>query len=454
MSESSRSLPSARTFYDEVGGAPTFTRLVAHFYAGVARPIRSSARSTRRTTGRAPRSGCAAFLEQYWGGPTTYSQQRGHPRLRMRHAPFAIGDDRARRLAQPHARRRRLARPHPRAGRARSGATWRWPRAACRTAARRRRRRPLPPSHPHPTLPRSPVTPRRRPRALPRTGGGTRSSTRSTSAASPTGTATASVTSPASAAGCRYLADLGVRRALDHAVLSLADGRPRLRRRRSARRRAGVRRPRRVRRAARRRPRARHPGDHRPGAQPQLAPARVVPGGAGRRPRIAGAGALRVPRRPRSRRQRAAQQLAVGLRRARLDPGAGRPVVPAPVRAGAAGPGLHQPRGRRRPRGDDAVLARPRRRRLPHRRRARDGQARRAAGHAADGRHRPARRPRPRRPPLRPRRRARGAPPDPDGARRVPRHDGRRRGLGVRRRPAGPLPPRRTSCIWRSTSSC
>jgi hemoglobin len=32
------------------------------------------------------------FLEQYWGGPTTYSEQRGHPRLRMRHAPFSIGE--------------------------------------------------------------------------------------------------------------------------------------------------------------------------------------------------------------------------------------------------------------------------------------------------------------------------------------------------------------------------
>lgn len=33
----------------------------------------------------------ALFLMQYWGGPRTYSQQRGHPRLRMRHAPFRIG---------------------------------------------------------------------------------------------------------------------------------------------------------------------------------------------------------------------------------------------------------------------------------------------------------------------------------------------------------------------------
>ena len=59
-------------------------------------------------------------------------------------------------------------------------------------------------------------------------------------------------------------------------------------------------------------------------------------------------------------------------------PGARRAVVPAPLRAGAAGPGLHQPRGGRRPRGDDAVLAGPRRRRLPDRRRPRHGQARRA----------------------------------------------------------------------------
>ena len=135
--------------------------------------------------------------------------------------------------------------------------------------------------------------------------------------------------------------------------------------------------------------------------------------------------------------ERAAEQLAVGVRRAGVDPGARRPVVPAPVRARAARPGLHQPRGARRPRGDDAVLAGPRRRRLPDRRRARHGQARRAAGHGADGGHRAARRPRPRRPALRPGRRARGAPADPGGARRVPGPDGRRRGVGGRRRAAG-----------------
>ena len=45
------------------------------------------------------------FLEQYWGGPTTYSEERGHPRLRMRHQPFAVTPDAARPLAAAHARR-------------------------------------------------------------------------------------------------------------------------------------------------------------------------------------------------------------------------------------------------------------------------------------------------------------------------------------------------------------
>ena len=53
------------------------------------------------------------FLEQYWGGPTTYSEQRGHPRLRMRHAPFAVTPEHAGPLADPHARRRRLPGPDP-----------------------------------------------------------------------------------------------------------------------------------------------------------------------------------------------------------------------------------------------------------------------------------------------------------------------------------------------------
>jgi hemoglobin len=90
MSESSRSLPSARTFFDEVGGHATFERLVAHFYAGVRTdPVLAPLYPQDDWEGAEVR--LRSFLEQYWGGPTTYSQRRGHPRLRMRHAPFAIG---------------------------------------------------------------------------------------------------------------------------------------------------------------------------------------------------------------------------------------------------------------------------------------------------------------------------------------------------------------------------
>ncbi|KQS66140.1 globin [Modestobacter sp. Leaf380] len=91
MSESSRPLPSARTFYAEVGGAPTFHALVAHFYAGVRQdPVLAPLYPQDDWEGAEDR--LRGFLEQYWGGPTTYSQERGHPRLRMRHAPFAIAE--------------------------------------------------------------------------------------------------------------------------------------------------------------------------------------------------------------------------------------------------------------------------------------------------------------------------------------------------------------------------
>jgi len=86
----SSSLPSARTFYEEVGGHPTFVRLVSRFYAGV--------RTDPVLIPLYPQDDCdgaelrfRSFLEQYWGGPTTYSHERGHPRLRMRHAPLATG---------------------------------------------------------------------------------------------------------------------------------------------------------------------------------------------------------------------------------------------------------------------------------------------------------------------------------------------------------------------------
>lgn len=83
--------PVGGSFWQAIGGRPTFEKLVRAFYAGVAddpvllpmypeQPDLEGA--IQRLTG---------FLEQYWGGPGTYSAERGHPRLRMRHAPFAIG---------------------------------------------------------------------------------------------------------------------------------------------------------------------------------------------------------------------------------------------------------------------------------------------------------------------------------------------------------------------------
>jgi hemoglobin len=77
-------------YFEAFGGEPAFRKLVSEFYAGVAtdpllRPLYPEADlgpATERLT---------LFLMQYWGGPGTYSQARGHPRLRMRHAPFRVG---------------------------------------------------------------------------------------------------------------------------------------------------------------------------------------------------------------------------------------------------------------------------------------------------------------------------------------------------------------------------
>jgi hemoglobin len=79
-----------QTLYDAAGGMPFFERVVGRFYAAVAtdptlRPLYPEpdlAGAQRRLT---------LFLAQYWGGPRTYDPERGHPRLRMRHVPFAIG---------------------------------------------------------------------------------------------------------------------------------------------------------------------------------------------------------------------------------------------------------------------------------------------------------------------------------------------------------------------------
>ncbi len=80
-------------FWEQVGGRPTFEKLVRAFYEGIRtdevllplypeQPDLEGA--IQRLTG---------FLEQYWGGPTTYSEERGHPRLRMRHMPFKVNPD-------------------------------------------------------------------------------------------------------------------------------------------------------------------------------------------------------------------------------------------------------------------------------------------------------------------------------------------------------------------------
>ena len=80
------------SFWQEVGGRPTFEKLVRAFYEGVKTdevllpmyPEADLEGAIQRLTG---------FLEQYWGGPGTYSQERGHPRLRMRHQPFTVNPD-------------------------------------------------------------------------------------------------------------------------------------------------------------------------------------------------------------------------------------------------------------------------------------------------------------------------------------------------------------------------
>ncbi len=80
------------SFWQEVGGRPTFEKLVRAFYEGVKTdevllpmyPEADLEGAIQRLTG---------FLEQYWGGPGTYSQERGHPRLRIRHQPFKVNPD-------------------------------------------------------------------------------------------------------------------------------------------------------------------------------------------------------------------------------------------------------------------------------------------------------------------------------------------------------------------------
>ena len=80
------------TLYDSVGGEDFFRRLVHEFYERVwADEVLRPMYPQEDRAGAEDRF--AMFLMQYWGGPGTYSEQRGHPRLRMRHNPFPIDHD-------------------------------------------------------------------------------------------------------------------------------------------------------------------------------------------------------------------------------------------------------------------------------------------------------------------------------------------------------------------------
>ena len=82
-------MSTAPTFYDQIGGSETIAGIVHRFYEGVAADDYLRAMYPEEDLGPAEER-FRLFLDQYWGGPTTYSEQRGHPRLRMRHAPFAV----------------------------------------------------------------------------------------------------------------------------------------------------------------------------------------------------------------------------------------------------------------------------------------------------------------------------------------------------------------------------
>jgi hemoglobin len=81
---------NVESFYEAVGGEQVFHRLVARFYEEVAKDEVVRPLYPEEDLGPAEER-FRMFLMQYWGGPHTYSERRGHPRLRMRHAPFTIG---------------------------------------------------------------------------------------------------------------------------------------------------------------------------------------------------------------------------------------------------------------------------------------------------------------------------------------------------------------------------
>ncbi len=91
VSDADATRTQERSFFDEIGGLPVIEGIVARFYEGVASDDLLGPMYPQQdlANGAAARR-LATLLAQYWGGPTTYSQERGHPRLRMRHAPFRV----------------------------------------------------------------------------------------------------------------------------------------------------------------------------------------------------------------------------------------------------------------------------------------------------------------------------------------------------------------------------
>ena len=84
--------PVGGNLWNQIGGRETFEKLVRAFYEGIkSDPVLLPMYPEHDLEGAIQR--LTGFLEQYWGGPTTYSDERGHPRLRLRHQPFTINPD-------------------------------------------------------------------------------------------------------------------------------------------------------------------------------------------------------------------------------------------------------------------------------------------------------------------------------------------------------------------------
>ena len=80
------------SLFEEVGGSQFFDRLVDRFYEGVATDDVLLPLYPEQSDLSGAKERLTLFLQQYWGGPTTYNDERGHPRLRQRHFPFVIGE--------------------------------------------------------------------------------------------------------------------------------------------------------------------------------------------------------------------------------------------------------------------------------------------------------------------------------------------------------------------------